>query len=98
MFGAISNKRAILALLLCGTIILAGLSGCVTLPAEEEAPAEEEPPVAQVSATIKLKVTSSTWREGEEPYDIYSATKEKLERAGFKVVLTCPHKGYHFLS
>ena len=80
MFGTINNKRAIPALLLCCTIILAGLSGCVTPPAEEV------PPVAQILATIKIKVTSSTWREGEEPYDIYSATKEKLERVGFKVV------------
>ena len=80
MFGTINNKRAILALLLCCTIILTGLSGCAT-PAAEKAPS-----VAPISATIKLKVTSSTWRESEEPYNIYSATKEKLERVGFKVV------------
>jgi len=86
MFGTINNKRAILALLLCCMIILAGLSGCVTLPAEKAPSAEEEPLVAQVSATIKLKATSSTWREDKQPYDIYSATKEKLERVGFKVV------------
>jgi len=36
-------------------------------------------------ATIKLDVTSNTWREGEEPYDIYSAIKEKLEEAGIEV-------------
>ena len=36
--------------------------------------------------SIKINVTASTWREGEEPYDIYNATKWKLERVGFKVV------------
>ena len=76
----IKNYRAILALLLCGVIILAGFSGCAT-PTAEKAPS-----VAQISATIKLEATSSTWREGEKPYDIYSATKKELERAGFKVV------------
>jgi len=84
MFGTIKNNKVILALLLYCTIILVGLSGCVTLPAEKAPPAEE-PPVAQVSAAIKVKVTSSTWREDKQPYDIYSAAKEKLERAGFKV-------------
>ena len=41
--------------------------------------------VAIVLATIKIDVTSSTWREGEEPYDIYSAIKERLEEAGIEV-------------
>jgi len=36
--------------------------------------------------TVKIKATSSTWRKGEEPYDIYSATKDNLEIAGFEVV------------
>ncbi len=35
---------------------------------------------------IKIEVTSSTWREGEEPYDIYGAVKAKLEEVGFEVV------------
>jgi len=80
MLGMIKNNKAILALLLCGMIILAGLSGCAA-PSAEKAP-----PVAQISATIKLEATSSTWREGEEPYDIYSAIKKNLKRMGFKVV------------
>ena len=36
--------------------------------------------------TIHVDVTSSTWRRGDEPFDIYSAIKEKLEKAGFEVV------------
>jgi len=40
-----------------------------------------------IGITIRVEVTSSsTWREGEEPYDIYSAVKGKLEEAGFEVV------------
>jgi len=63
-----------LAMLLCCLAILVGVFGCAA------------PPAAQLSISIKLEATSSTWREGEEPYDIYSATKKELERAGFKVV------------
>jgi len=37
-----------------------------------------------ISIKIKINVTASSWRG--EPYDIYNATKEKLERVGFKVV------------
>jgi len=37
-------------------------------------------------ATIRIEYTSSTWREGEEPYDIYSAVKDKLEEVGLGVV------------
>ena len=36
--------------------------------------------------TIHVDVTSSTWRRGGEPFDIYSAIKEKLEKVGFEVV------------
>lgn len=80
MFGIVKNRRIILALLLCCMVILVAFPGCATPSVEEE------PPVAQISATIKIKATSSTWREGEEPYDIYNAMKKQLERAGFKVV------------
>lgn len=40
----------------------------------------------EVLGTIQVKVTSSTWREGNVPFDIYSAIKEKLEKVGFEVV------------
>jgi len=39
-----------------------------------------------MGVTVKIKATSSTWREGEEPYDIYIAVKGKLEEVGFEVV------------
>ena len=42
--------------------------------------------VTVLLGTIKIDITSSTWRKGEEPYDIYGAIKEKLEKAGFEVV------------
>ena len=42
--------------------------------------------VTVILDTVKLKVSSHTWREGEEHYDVYSAIKNKLEKAGFKVV------------
>jgi hypothetical protein len=35
---------------------------------------------------LKIEVTSKTWREGEEPFDIYSAIEEKLVNTGIKVV------------
>ena len=62
------------------------LSGCLGRPAvaPPEAPPEVAP-VTQVLAAIKLEVASSTWRAGEEPYDIYNAIKEKLEGVGFEV-------------
>lgn len=68
-------------------IVVPFLSGCLGKPAvaPPEAPPEEVPPVTQVSAVIKLEVASSTWREGEEPYDIYNAVREKLEGVGFEV-------------
>jgi PKD repeat protein len=37
-------------------------------------------------ALIKIETTISTWRKGEQPYDIYGAIKEKLEEVGFEVV------------
>ncbi len=74
MFGIVRSCRTMLALLLCCLAILAGFLGCAA------------PPAAQLSMSIKLEATSSTWREGEEPYGIYSATKKNLERAGFEVV------------
>lgn len=40
----------------------------------------------EVLGTIHVDVTSSTWRQGSEPFDIYSAIKEKLEKVGFDVV------------
>jgi len=39
-----------------------------------------------VVATIRIESTSSTWREGEETYDIYSAVKGKMEEVGLGVV------------
>jgi len=45
-----------------------------------EAPGLEVP-----LAAVKLEVTSHTWREGEEPYDIYTAIKGRLEEAGIDV-------------
>jgi len=74
MFGIVKNHRTVLVLLLWCLVILAGSFGCAA------------PPAAQLSVSIKLEATSSTWREGEEPYNIYSATKKNLERAGFEVV------------
>jgi len=35
---------------------------------------------------IKIEATVSSWREGKQPYDIYGAIKQKLEKAGFEVV------------
>jgi phosphoribosyl-ATP pyrophosphohydrolase len=39
-----------------------------------------------IGVTVKIEATSSTWREGGEPYDIYNTTKQKLEEAGITVV------------
>lgn len=50
------------------------LTGCI----KQEQPA--------LGATIQIEAKTSTWRGGQEPYDIYSAIKEKLEKAGFEVV------------
>lgn len=36
--------------------------------------------------TIYVDINSSTWKGWGEPFDIYSAIKEKLEKAGFEVV------------
>jgi PKD repeat protein len=35
---------------------------------------------------VRIEATTSTWREGEQPYDIYNAIKQELEEAGFEVV------------
>jgi hypothetical protein len=35
---------------------------------------------------IKLEVSATTWREGEEPFDIYGAIEENLVNAGIAVV------------
>jgi hypothetical protein len=40
----------------------------------------------KLNISIKIEATASTWREGEQPYDIYGAIKEKLEKVGFEVV------------
>lgn len=36
--------------------------------------------------SIKIEAIASTWRDGEEPYDIYSEIEAKLANVGFKVV------------
>lgn len=41
--------------------------------------------VTVVLDTIKIDVTSSTWREGEKPYGIYSSIEKNLKEAGFRV-------------
>jgi PKD repeat protein len=42
--------------------------------------------VTVVLDTIKIDITSSTWREGERPYDIYSSIEKNLKKAGFRIV------------
>ena len=70
------NIAGLIALLTIVAVVM--FVGCV----EKDTPAEKAP---AIGITIKIEATSSTWR-AEEPYDIYSATKEKLERVGFEVV------------
>ena len=41
--------------------------------------------VAVILDTVKINVSSHSWIRNE-PYDVYSAIKNKLEKAGFKVV------------
>jgi hypothetical protein len=41
---------------------------------------------AEPIGTLKLDVTSSTWREGKEPYDIQRGITKRLRDAGFRVV------------
>jgi len=43
-------------------------------------------PTPKLGISIKIEASASTWREGEQPYDIYGAIKEKLEEVGFEVV------------
>jgi len=50
----------------------------------EEANTSDHLQDISIKIKIKINVTASSWRG--EPYDIYNATKEKLERVGFKVV------------
>lgn len=66
-------------ILLVAIVAVAIFTGCI----EEEAPTSTPTPTLD---TIKIDVTSTTWREGEKPYDIHSAMEEKLKKAGFRVV------------
>ncbi|MFC2011449.1 HEAT repeat domain-containing protein [Chloroflexota bacterium] len=66
-----------LMIVLVVTVALTGVMAACTKTQEKMAP-----PVA----IVKIEVTASTWREGEQPYDVYGAIKGKLERTGFKVV------------
>jgi len=80
--------------LMIGLVVVAlggVLAACVTtpeegIPQEEVAPTPQEEPPLTINASIKIEATASTWREGEQPYDIYSAIKQKLEKVGFEVV------------
>jgi len=73
------KKKIILSsIILVAVVVVAIFAGCI----EEET---SVPPTPTLD-TIKIDVTSTTWREGKKPYDIYSAMEEKLKKAGFNVV------------
>ena len=55
-------------------------------PAPTPSPTPTPAPTPKLNISIKIEATASTWMEGEQPYDIYSAIKQKLEDAGFEVV------------
>ncbi|MGB2727119.1 MAG: HEAT repeat domain-containing protein [Halobacteriota archaeon] len=89
-------KKNIVGLIaLVAIIAVAIFAGCI----EEEVPTSTPTPTFTPTFistptltpiptldTIKIDVTSTTWREGEKPYDVYSVVEKKLKKAGFKVV------------
>jgi len=66
--------------LMIGLVAVVALTGVMT--ACTATPKKTAPPVA----TIKIEATTTTWREGKQPHDIYGTIKEKLEETGFEVV------------
>ena len=68
-------NRKIIRLFIAVLLILAAMimSGCAA-------------PTPKLNISIKIEATASTWREGKQPYDIYGAVKQKLEKVGFDVV------------
>jgi len=84
--------KKLLWLLIVLIIAVFSLPGCKAIAEEEVAKKTEDElvdngdPTIIENVSIKMKVTSSTWMENEEPYDIYSEIKDQLERVGFEVV------------
>jgi len=70
---------------LISIVVLIGAIACREAPPQEEALPQEAAPPQEVLGRIQIKVMSSTWREGEKPYDICSAISDKLEEVGFAV-------------
>ena len=56
----------------------------VSTPTTISTPAEID--TSKINVTIMIDLTGATWREGQNPYDIYKAVKGNLENTGFKVV------------
>lgn len=50
-----------------------------------------------LSVSVKIEATASTWREGEEPYNIYDAIESKLASAGVIKVVSEDGKPYDAL-
>jgi len=77
--------QKILNLSIVGLLILIGmLCGCGG--EEKTEPASITATTPEINLRIKFEATTYTWREGQQPYDIYTAIKQKLEQAGFEVV------------
>jgi len=71
----IDGKRILISLIcFVALIAVAIFAGCI---GEDDSPTLD---------TIKIDITSTTWRDGEKPYNIYAPIERSLKKAGFKVV------------